>query len=363
MALLHRARLFHGIGGYAVVGVGDDVAHGRDGRHQVGFGRQHFLQALFVHEDAVLDRVDAGAHRVQDALRALRMAGGALAKALGFVHARLHFVEAVVRIHRAHARRHDAAGGHDLDQVATGVDLLAHGLDHLFASVGDTADAVAVAPRHADDAARGLDGRAREHAARDGVAHAELQVVLAAAIAQRREAAAQRGLRVLQRGQRNLGRALFRHLRLRVGAAGVDQVHVAVGHAGHQCHARGVDAPPGEAAEFGGRRHPRDLPALDQHAMARQDCAMSVEHLAADEQALWQRTHVSLLVVWVGLSLPPPVPRGTWIASGASALAGAGCRDVADARTAPRCPPLPAVRRSASRRRGRTSGGSRAGRG
>ncbi|KAG0772728.1 hypothetical protein G6F22_015489 [Rhizopus arrhizus] len=209
VALFHRARLFHGIGRDAVVGVGDDVAHRGDGGHQIGLGRQHFAQAVVVHEDAVLDGIDAGAHRVQDALGALRVAGRAFAKALGLVHARLHFVEAVVRIHRADAGRHDAAGRHDLHQVAAGVHLFAHRLDHVFTAVGDAADAVAVAARHADDAAGRLDGGAGEHAARDGVAHAEFQIVLAAAVAQRRDAAAQAGLRILQRGQRDLGRALL----------------------------------------------------------------------------------------------------------------------------------------------------------
>ncbi|MNT35035.1 hypothetical protein D3C72_1710470 [compost metagenome] len=87
--------------------------------------------------------------------------------------------------------------------------LFTHGLDDVFTAVGDAAYAVAVSARHADDAARRLDGGAGKHAARNRVAHAEFQVVLAATVAQCRDAAAQAGLRVLQCGQRDLRRPLL----------------------------------------------------------------------------------------------------------------------------------------------------------
>src|SRR5690606_26080285 len=175
VALLDGPRLVHHVGGNAPVGVVENVAQRGDGRHQESLPGEHFVQALLVHENAVLDRIDARAHGIQNAFGALRVAGRAFAEALGLVHAGVHLVVAVVRVHGVDAGRHDAAGGHDFHQVAARMHLFAHCLDDFVATIGHAAGAVAVAAGHADHAAGRLDGGPGEHAARNGVAHAEFQ--------------------------------------------------------------------------------------------------------------------------------------------------------------------------------------------
>ncbi|KAG1247461.1 hypothetical protein G6F65_020154 [Rhizopus arrhizus] len=138
---------------------------------------------------------------------------------------------------------------------------------------------------------------------------------------------------------------------------------MAVRQAGHQRHAGGVDLHAGVAFDFGRWRHARHPLAVDQHAVALQHLALAIEYLSADEEGLSCRRHVSLRLR-SGVSLPPrPAPRGTWIAGGASIQAGVGYKGVADGRTGFPFRPLPAIRHNASRRRGRTSGGSPAGHG
>ena len=112
----------------------------------------------------MLDGIDAAAHGVQDAERALGMAGAAFVEAVRLADAGLHLLGRVVRILGIDARRHDAAGRHDLDQVGAGMDLLAHRLHHFVGAIGDAAGAVAVAAGHADHAAGAAHGRSEEAA-------------------------------------------------------------------------------------------------------------------------------------------------------------------------------------------------------
>ena len=165
------------------------------------------VHALLGHEDAVLDRIDAAAHRVQDAERALGVAGAAFVEAMRLADAGLHLLGRIVRILGIDARRHHAAGRHDLDQVGAGMDLLAHRLDHLVDAVGDAAGAVAVAAGHADHAAGAAHGRAEEAACVVGVADGELDIVLAAAVAHGGDAAFQRVAHELHAAHGELRRA------------------------------------------------------------------------------------------------------------------------------------------------------------
>src|SRR3546814_2456420 len=64
-----------------------------------------------------------------------------------------------------------------------------------------------MAAGHADDPTRGADHRPGEFAALDRVAHAEFDVILAAAIAHRNDAGAQGGLGTFQRLEGELCRA------------------------------------------------------------------------------------------------------------------------------------------------------------
>src|SRR5690606_1761894 len=152
-----------------------------DGRHQVGLALEHFFQALLVHENAVFDRINARAHGIENAFGALGMAGRTFAEAPGFVHARAHFVETVVCVHGVDARGHHAARRHAFHQVAARVHLFAHGLDAFVAAIRYASGAIGMAAGHADHAAGRPGGGACKRAARDGVAHAEFQIVFAAA--------------------------------------------------------------------------------------------------------------------------------------------------------------------------------------
>src|SRR5205085_11227438 len=138
---------------------------------------------------------------------ALGVAGAAFAEAVAFGDAGRHLLGRIVRILGIDARRHHAAGRHDLDQVGAGVDLLAHRLHHLVRPVGDAAGAIAVAAGHADHAPRAAHGRSEEAALVVGVADRELDVVLAAAVAHRGDAAFQGGAHELHAAHGDLRRA------------------------------------------------------------------------------------------------------------------------------------------------------------
>src|SRR3546814_6737334 len=69
------------------------------------------------------------------------------------------FRSGIMGILRIDAGRHHAAGGHDLDDIGAGMDLLAHRLDHVVDAIRDAAGTVAMAAGHADDPTRGADHR------------------------------------------------------------------------------------------------------------------------------------------------------------------------------------------------------------
>src|SRR5205823_9752442 len=151
---------------------------------------------------------------------------------------------------------------HDLDQVRAGMDLLAHRLHHLVRPVGDAAGAVAVAAGHADHAPRAAHGRSEEAALVVGVADRELDVVLAAAVAHRSDAAFQGGAHELHAAHGDLRRTqpVLRSPWIAFGAG--ERVHVAVDDAGNERAARGVHAIAGKARELSDRRDALDLATL-----------------------------------------------------------------------------------------------------
>ena len=227
--------------------------------------------------------IDAAADGVQDAERALGVAGAAFVEAMGLADAGLHLLGRVVRVLGVHARGHHAAGRHDLDQVGAGMDLLAHGLDHLLDAVGDAAGAVAVAARHADHAPGAAHGGAKETAAVVGVANGELDIVLAAAVAHGGDAAFQRAAHELHAAHRDLGRghAVLHRAGIALGAA--QRMDMAVDDAGDQRAARCVDLVAREARELGRGSDALDLAVLLQHRLPVQNL-LTVENATADIQ-------------------------------------------------------------------------------
>ena len=224
------------------------------------------------------------AHRVQDAVGALGVTGGAFVEAPGLLHPGPHLLGAIVGVLRIDAGGHDTAGRHDLDQVAAGMNLLAHRLHHFVLAVGDASHVAAVAAGHADHAAGRVDRRAFEDPSPHRVPHPEFQVVLAAAVADRGDTAGKALLRALQGGQGDVRGALLGHRRAGIGGTVEHQVDVAIEQPRQQGRAAGVDDFARETVELAERRHLADAAALDQNALALEPGPASVEQQASFEQ-------------------------------------------------------------------------------
>ena len=114
---------------------------------------QHLLDALFRHEDAVLDGINTATHCVQNALGPLGMARAGFVKSVSFGDAGGHFFGRVVGVFRVHTGGHNTTGGHDFHQIRACVHLLADRFHHVVDAVRDTPETVAVSAGHADHAA------------------------------------------------------------------------------------------------------------------------------------------------------------------------------------------------------------------
>ena len=229
----------------------------------------------------MLDGGNTGADRVQDTETALGVTGGALVETLALGHTGGHFLRREMRVFRADTRRHHAAGRHQLDQVGAGIDLLAHGLDHLVRPVRDTAVAVTVSTGHADDLAGTEYARSDLGAAVAGIAHRQLQIILAATIAQRGDAAHQRGLRVLVGRHGDLARRHHRLDRDRVAFAAHAEMHVTIDQPRKQRAASEVDAKSCETLKPVAWRHLGNPAVAHHHAVIFEAGAVSVENCAA----------------------------------------------------------------------------------
>ena len=132
--------------------------------------------------------------------------------------------------------------------------LLAHRLHDLVDAIGDAACAIAVPAGHADHAAGAAHRRPQEAAGIVGVADRELDIVLAAAVAHRGDAAFQRLAHELHAANRELRRAqaILHGAGIAFGAR--QRLDVAVDDAGNQRSAGCVDPFAGEF--IGDRIHP-----------------------------------------------------------------------------------------------------------
>ena len=162
----------------------------------------HELHAFVVHEGAVLDAVDAAAHRALDAFGTMSVRG---------------HLEAIVPRRRDHGAdllfghlrigavlgdRQHAAGGGDLDGVGAVLVTLAHRLARVLDAVDDAffgtrigrklarpaVGGIRMAAGAGDGLAGGDDARARHLAGIDGVAQRDRRAELVAEVAHRGEA-------------------------------------------------------------------------------------------------------------------------------------------------------------------------------
>ena len=179
-----------------------DAFCGHEGGDVVGAFGDHQLQGFVVEERAVFDRVNAGADGAFGTFGAVGVSGGFLTHAVGLVDQGVHFflrelggVDVVVK-------GHNAAGGANLDDVGTVLDVPAdsgaHGVSTVanggvFEGVGEgsgdiTVGGVAVAAGGADGVDDGEHAGAFDVAFVDGFAEADVHELGAAEIADGGEA-------------------------------------------------------------------------------------------------------------------------------------------------------------------------------
>ena len=249
----------------APVGASDDVGEGRERRHQVGAAVQHGLNAVLGEENAVLDRIDAAAHSVEDPLGALGMTRAGLVETVSFGNSGRHLLGRVVGVFGIDTGCHHASGRHDLDQITARVDLLAHRLDDLVDAVGDAAHPVTVPTGHADHPPGGTDRRSGELSAVTGVAHGKLEIILAAAVAYGGNSPEQGVAGVGERPHRHLTRGKFVDGFAGAGLTTEYQVHVTVYKPRQQGGAGKIECLAGKTVELRGRGYTRDTFALDQY--------------------------------------------------------------------------------------------------
>ena len=165
-------------------------------RHQHLAVARHALEQVgsLVEVHAVLDRVDALLDRDLGAGHALAVRRDAVAHAMRLLDQHAHLLArqlggiGILELDRA------GAGRHHLDEVGAVADLLAHGLADLVGAVGLAVHAGEEAPAGAggrDDAAAGQHPRPGEGAVAHRLARLDEQIVVAADVAERRDAHAQ----------------------------------------------------------------------------------------------------------------------------------------------------------------------------
>ena len=115
----------------------------------------HQLDALVVHEEAVLDGIDAADDGVLDPLGALSVRCGLDVGVLGLLDEGADLLHAVLALGGSVLLGHDAAGGHDLEEVGALAELLTSRFPDLVDAVGDPPEQKALGPfgRHKVDVA------------------------------------------------------------------------------------------------------------------------------------------------------------------------------------------------------------------
>ena len=244
VAFLDTHGLFDEIVGNPLVLECDNIFHRRQGWHQIRAMGEHFIDTFGVHENAVVNRANAAADRVEDPLGALRMNGAGTVEAIPLVDTGGYFLGRVMGVLRDDAGRHGPADGHDFDQVGASLNLFAHRLDDLVNAIGHAAIAVTMAAGHTNHLSRGHDRRSKLAAAVSGAAHSKFQEILAAAIADRGCMVSHGHLGVGQGAHDDLTRPHFHHADRGVGLTLIDQVGMAIDQAQQQDGTGGVDRTP-----------------------------------------------------------------------------------------------------------------------
>ena len=232
----------------------------------------------------MLDAVAAGLDGILDAAAGMGVGGDMLVVVARDLDGCLQFLQPILDGARILVlRRIQGAGGHHLDQIGAHGELLARGLAHFLDAVGGLVHAGIVVGRGGGDGQqppRQEQTRSDALPGIDGVAHGHLDIVPAADIARRGDAAEQRALCRLRRVQCHCG---VRSLGRRPGIGRFRRhgdVDVAIDQAGQQPGAADVDDPIA-ARRFGVRGNRRNAVAVDRDVGAAKGARLDVVDVPA----------------------------------------------------------------------------------
>ena len=243
VTLAQRQRLLHcelgDAGGETAL---DDRVRRDERGHERRALRGHARGERLGEKHAMLDGVDARVEAPRDPLLRHRVGRRAPARAVRLVDARAQLVERQLRRAWIDPGRHDAAGGHELDDVGARTQLLAHGAAQVVGTVGLPAEQPpAVAARDADGASGAENARPRNHARAHGIAHGELGVLAAAEVAHGGHAGLHRAAGAHHRAHDRRGVRLVRQCARGIGFTGQAQVDVTVDQTGQQRQAAEIE--------------------------------------------------------------------------------------------------------------------------
>ena len=174
-----------------------NIADRRGRRNQNGVPRQHHVDAFWVYEIAMLDRVDAGRGRPLDSLRAMSVRVGNFSGSVGFLDRDLHLRHGELRIADVSAAGQDAPARNELDVIGPGLELLARGAPHLVGAINLSADQMPPVPtRHAQCTAAQKEARRNAQPLFRGAAQRKVDGMRCAAIPYGRHSPVQRVERV-----------------------------------------------------------------------------------------------------------------------------------------------------------------------
>ena len=186
----------------------DDPPVGEDRRHKGRPVQEHEVDGLLVSAMPMLHRVHAGKDRVEHTDPALGVRRDRHLSLVGLLHGRGHLLDRELRLPGLAPGGHHPAGGHELDGVGTGTEVLAGRATDRVGAVGLPPHPPAMATGHRHDTATGQHPGADDLAVRDHPGKLDIDAVGAADIADGRDAGTEGCLQTSDAAQDRLGTVL-----------------------------------------------------------------------------------------------------------------------------------------------------------